>query len=148
MTQPKDTEGPREGEEAENQEVRGRAPAQAFGEPIIETSQEDRTLAAIAHAAGVLSSTMLPVLVPLIIFFLKKDESEFVAAQAKEALNFQFTIILLTLTCFFLVFFLVGIFLVFLLPIVGLLAVVFSIIGAIKTYEGKRYRYPVAIRFF
>ncbi len=126
-------------------EAPAREEALLHGELLTETTSEERTLAAVAHASGVVSSTLLPLLVPLVIYFLKKDESRFVASQAKEALNFQITIFLAVVLCLFLMIIVIG---AFLLPVVGLASLIFSIVAAIKTYEGKPYRYPIAIRFF
>jgi uncharacterized Tic20 family protein len=51
-------------------------------------SQDEKTMAMLAHG--------LPILVgfwaPLIIWLLKKDQSPYIAEQAKEALNFQITV--------------------------------------------------------
>jgi uncharacterized protein len=33
-------------------------------------------------------------------------------------------------------------------PIVGLLALIFTILAAIKAYEGEQYRIPTVIHFF
>lgn len=106
---------------------------------------EDRTWAMVAHLAGVASSVLFPVIVSLVIYHVKRDESEFIADQAKEALNFQVTVILAALATIPL--FLCGIGFL-LLALVGLASLVFAIIGAIKAYDGERYRYPFTLRMF
>jgi uncharacterized Tic20 family protein len=78
---------------------------------------------------------------PLIIYLIKKDESTYVAAHAKESLNFQITVFIL---CVGLAITIVGL---FLLWIVGLIALVFVIIATIKASENKLYKYPVNFRF-
>jgi len=146
MTDEREHEGTVEEAEPEYREVfEGGTPAMGEGELVTDTSSEERTLAAVAHAAGIVSSTLLPILVPLVIYLIKKDESSFVASQAKEALNFQITMVLAAVLCLFLMLIVIG---AFLMPIVWLVSLILSIIAAIKTYEGKAYRYPVAIRFF
>jgi uncharacterized Tic20 family protein len=80
---------------------------------------------------------------PLILWQMKKAESAFIDDQGKEALNFQITIGIAALICFALLLVIIG---AFLLPVVGLVALIFTIIGAIKANEGVTYRYPFAIR--
>jgi uncharacterized Tic20 family protein len=104
--------------------------------PYTPTSDE-RILGILAHALT-FASTFLA---PLIIYLIKKDDSRFVAEQAKESLNFQITVFL---ACIILVISVIGIFIVW---AVGLAAVVLVIIAAIKASEGKIYRYPLTIRF-
>ncbi|MEJ5208299.1 MAG: DUF4870 domain-containing protein [Lysobacteraceae bacterium] len=83
------------------------------------------------------------VLGPLIIWQVKKAEMPFVDDQGKEALNFQITVAIAMLICIVLSFVLIGL---LLLPIVGIAALVFTIIGGIKANEGQYYRYPFALR--
>lgn len=83
------------------------------------------------------------VLGPLIIWQVKKAEMPFVDDQGKEALNFQITVAIAMLICIVLTFVLIGL---LLLPIVGIAALVFTIIGGIKANEGQYYRYPFALR--
>ena len=112
----------------------------AFDAPL----PEERTWAAIAHGAGVASSVFLPILISLVIYHVKKDESRFVADQAREALNFQITIALAMLVALTSLLCVVGFALV---PLVTLASLVFGLIGAIKAHEGERYRYPFTLRF-
>ncbi|WP_426150794.1 DUF4870 domain-containing protein [Pseudomonas sp. DC3000-4b1] len=80
---------------------------------------------------------------PLVVWQLKKDRSAFIDAQGKESVNFQITVTLASLVCFLLFFILIG------LPLLGLvaiLAIVFTIIAAIKANEGVNYRYPLTLR--
>ena len=83
------------------------------------------------------------VLGPLIIWQVKKAEMPFVDDQGKEALNFQITVAIAVLVCIVLMFVLIG---MLLLPVVGIAALVFTIIGGIKANEGQYYRYPFALR--
>jgi len=86
---------------------------------------------------------------PLIIWLIKKDTMPFVAAQAKEALNFNITVsaIFLVLTIFTVITFGIGALLtVPVMLLVGIAALVFTIIAAVKANEGVDYRYPFSIR--
>ena len=60
--------------------------------PSSAASQEDRTLALITHLSGIL----LGFIVPLVIWLVNKDKADkgFLNDQAKEALNFQITLLI------------------------------------------------------
>jgi uncharacterized Tic20 family protein len=60
-----------------------------------------------------------------------------------ESLNFQLSILIYAAVSFMLIFVLVG---VVLLPIVGLVWLVFTIIGSVRASKGEDYRYPVTLR--
>ncbi|RZZ86756.1 MULTISPECIES: DUF4870 domain-containing protein [Pseudoxanthomonas] len=121
-------------------------------------SAEDRQWALFAHLSallgGLLTSGWLAslgcVIGPLIIWQIKKDTLPFAADQAKEALNFNITvaIIMLVLTLIGLITLGIG-FIVTgpLMLLVGIAALVFIIIAAIKSNNGEAYRYPFAFRF-
>jgi hypothetical protein len=106
---------------------------------------EERKWAMFAHI-GTFSSMFIPLgnfIAPIVIWQLKKNESEFVVDQAKEALNFQITVIIYALISFLLVFIFIGFFLIFALVIFSLVIV---IVAGVKANEGEYYRYPMCIR--
>jgi len=110
-------------------------------------SKEERTWALAAHLGATVGSFvsggMLAFVVPLVIYLAKKEESEFVADQAKESLNFRITLFIGYLIGIVLTFFVVGLCLI---AVVWLVDLIFGIIAGLKAYEGERYRYPFAIR--
>ena len=86
---------------------------------------------------------------PLIVYLIKKDTMPFVAQQAKEALNFSITICIAFAVLFAFSIVTLGLGLIVTLPsmlIVGLYAIVYTIIASMKAYEGVAYRYPLALR--
>jgi uncharacterized Tic20 family protein len=107
------------------------------GTPV--ASNEERTLALVAHLGGFFTSFVAP----LVVWLVKKDESEFVADQAKEALNFQITVAIFMVIGGVGTFCLIGIPLMLVVSIADL---VLSIVAGLKSYEGHRYRYPFTIR--
>lgn len=110
-------------------------------------SQDERTWGMLAHLSGLIASLLagFSFLGPLIIWVIKKDQSAFVADQAKEALNFQIAVTLaFVISGVSTLLFCVGI---VLLPIVFIAAVVFAIQGAMEANKGVSYRYPYTIRF-
>jgi hypothetical protein len=112
-------------------------------EPLSE--KEERQWAMFAHI-GTFCSLFVPLgnfIAPIVVWQMKKHESEFVVDQAKESLNFQISIIIYALISFLLVFIFIGFFLIFALVIFSLIAV---IIAGVKANEGEYYRYPMCIR--
>lgn len=79
-------------------------------------------------------------LVPLVIYLVKKDESPIVAYHAKEALNFHISVTIYSLVCALTC---VGIVLI---PVIGIAAMVFSIIAAVRVSDLVPYRYPLTVR--
>ena len=108
-------------------------------------SQEDRNWGLIAHLSA-LSGLIIPlgsVLGPLIVYLVKKDQSAFGTECAKEALNFNITVLIAAIVsaCLWLIF--IGILLSVVLFFVWL---ILTIIAAVRASEGTVYRYPATIR--
>ena len=81
--------------------------------------------------------------IPALCFYLLKKDNAYVVDQSKEALNWSITVMIGFLISWFLMFILIGFALE---AIVILLNVIFSIMGAVATSNGRRYRVPFAIR--
>jgi len=116
------------------------------------TSKDERMWAMFCHLGaliGVLISAGIHipggnVIVPLVIWILKKDQYALVNDQGKEAINFQITVFLALLACLPFVLILIGIFMMWAVDIVAL---IFTLIAAMKANEGVAYRYPYTFRF-
>ena len=80
---------------------------------------------------------------PLVVYLAMRKESEYVATNAREALNFHITVLIYSLCCIPLVFILIGI---PLLIVLGLGSLVLAIIATIKSSNGLCYRYPLTLR--
>ena len=104
-------------------------------------SSDDRTYALLLH----LSSFVAPVLGPLVMWLIKRNESDFIDHHGQEAMNFALTMLIAVIVSVVLIFVLVGILLLFALSIAGL---VMPILAAIAAQRGEHYRYPAVIRFF
>ena len=110
--------------------------APAAAAPLSES--DDKLWASLAHFGGILSF-----LAPLLIWLILKDRGAKVNVEAKESLNFQITVSLAVRVCFVLMVVLIG---ALLLPLVGLAALVFTVIAGIKANQGEAYRYPITLR--
>lgn len=115
-------------------------PAPALPPPVPTASQDDKTLGIVMH---VLCLIGFPILGPLIIWLIKKDESAYLDAQGRELLNFQITYLIYAFVSFLLIFILIGIPLLF---VVGIAMIVLTIIGIVRAAEGRVYRFPLTIR--
>lgn len=108
-------------------------------------TEEARQFASLAHLLGIFTSF----LAPLIIWLVKKDD-EFVADQAKEALNFQITVAIAHLAngiagiVLILVWWLVG--WAVSLAILGIM-IWWSVQAIQAANKGETYRYPFCLRF-
>lgn len=99
-------------------------------------TSDEKTLAILSH----ILTLVAPILAPLIIYLVKKDESKYVAYHAKESLNFQITLMIIVIVLFISV---IGIFFIW---IPGIAALILVIIATIRASEGNLYRYPFSIR--
>jgi uncharacterized Tic20 family protein len=108
-------------------------------------TQEERNWALGAHLSGLLGKAVVvgSVIGPLVIWLVKKEESEYIAEQALEALNFQITIAILSLICAVLTLCVVGVFLFFPILVADL---VLTIMAAVAASRGEPYRYPFSLR--
>jgi uncharacterized Tic20 family protein len=123
-------------------------PGQAHQQPGAPLSPEqDVQWGSFAHLGGILG-----ILPSLIIWLVFKDRGRFTDTEAKEALNFQLTLVfgyvalsilvgIITVLTFGL-----GSFLSVLLWALWILGVVFSVLAFMQAKDGRHYRYPFAIR--
>ncbi len=80
---------------------------------------------------------------PLVIWLAKRDSSEFVADQAREALNAQISATIYAAVAAVLILVVIGLPLLFL---IWFLDIVLVIIAAVTANDGRRYRYPLILR--
>ncbi len=110
---------------------------------LIDPTSEERTLAVICHLLSlVATSLLLNIVVPVVIMCI--SDSPFVKGQAKEALNFQISVIIWALISFVLCFVFVG---VPMLIVLAIAAIVLPILAAVSVSSGTAYRYPLTFRF-
>lgn len=81
---------------------------------------------------------------PILIWQLKKAEMPELDVHGKIIANWLISGLIYTVISGILVFLVIGF---FLLAVLGILAVVFPIIGALKANEGRAWKYPLSISF-
>ena len=104
-----------------------------------EASANDRNIAVLTHLGGIFFG-LIPA---LIVWLLKKEDSAFVGDQAREALNFQVTVLLGYVGAWILAWLLVGL---VLLPLIYVGNLILCIVAAVKVSKGENYQYPFALR--
>lgn len=129
------------GETAERVIAEDAARAAAQNAASAAVSADDANLAMLAH----LLSIAFGFIAPLIIWMISKDQPQkgFVADQAKEALNFQITVIIALCIAGVLMVVFIGILLV---PMILVVNFVLCILAGLKAREGVAYRYPFTLR--
>ena len=135
-------------------------------------SSNERQWAAIAHVAALVLALCTSwvagaagMLGAGIVWLLKRDASPFVAAHAREALNFNFSMFLYAAIAAVIAFVLVGttvltlglgailtvpagILLAIVIGAVALMWLVCSLVAASRAWNGQPYRYPLTLHLF
>ena len=109
-------------------------------------TENERTWGMLAHLSalvGLLFPLVGNILGPLLVWLTRRDSSAFIAAHAKEALNFNITVTLAGVVCLFLALIFIGLLLGTALFIAWL---VMTLVAAIRASEGVPYYYPVSLR--
>ncbi|MEO6549046.1 MAG: DUF4870 domain-containing protein [Ferruginibacter sp.] len=105
-------------------------------EPVLSPTSDEKLMAILSHVLTLACGFIAP----LIVYLLKKDQSSFVTAHAKESLNFQITILIIVICLFVTI---IGILLIW---FVGILSLVLVIVATVKASEGKLYKYPFSLK--
>ena len=125
-------------------------------------TQDDRVMAALSHISAILP--MMGVVAPIVIWVTQKDKSKYVAFQSLQALAFQLTMILawfIGMGCYMLSIFstvftlpfadtsrppgaiLIALLIIGVISIGGIFYVVYGIVGAVKAFQGRPFRYLI-----
>ncbi len=83
--------------------------------------------------------------VPIVLWQIKKDESEIIDRHGRIVANWLITKAILCVVFFALCFVVVGFPLIVALAVVS---IIFPIIGGVKANNGEVWRYPLSIKFF
>ena len=106
---------------------------------------QDRTLAILTHLSG-LAGYIIPlggILVPIIIWVVKSDD-RVIAAIAKQAVLLNVAVFVCGIALALLMLTVILIPVTFLgWAVLGLIAVILPIVGAVKASDGEYYTYPV-----
>lgn len=109
-----------------------------FPPPPAATSE--KALIILSHLSALLGVGLI---LPFIVWLVKRNDPDPVAAHAAEALNFHLSVLLYTICAIPLCLILIGIPLLILL---ALGSIVLAILAALRASDGGFYRYPLTIR--
>ncbi len=102
----------------------------------ITPSSNDRVAAMLTHIGGIFAT-----FVPALIVYLVADDP-WLKENARNALNFQLSMLIALVVSIILIIALVGILFVW---AIGVVLLVLPIVAAVKANQGQTYRYPLAI---
>jgi uncharacterized Tic20 family protein len=109
--------------------------------PILaQPSGTEKIWSMLSHLSALIG---LGILLPLVVYLAMRHDSEFVAQNAKEALNFHISIYIYAICCIPLALVIIGIPLLMLL---GLVSLILAIVATVKASDGGCYRYPLSLR--
>ena len=105
----------------------------------VETNPDAKTVGMLCHQFGIFTNFIGP----LIIWLTRKNKYPFVDKQAKEALNWQITLLIGYLISIPLMFVFIG---ALTWTACWICNLVFGVLGTTTAAEGIPYRYPFALR--
>src|SRR5262245_4232248 len=118
------------------------SPASADTVAEIQSTPDERQMAMLAHWGGMIP--LLGPLVPLGLWAAKMGQSPFIEDQAKESLNFQINVLMLTIIAAVSCMIYVG---YVLWPSLILTNALWCFLAGQAAKEGKIYRYPFNVRY-
>ncbi len=108
--------------------------------PVAPPDNNEKLLIILCHLSLFLGVGLI---FPLIIYLVKKGESEKIAAHARESLNFHLSLFIYGICAVVLTMIIIGFPLLLALMV---MALVLPIVAAVKASEGGFYRYPLCLR--
>ncbi len=108
--------------------------------PALPPKGNDKIWSMLSHLSMLVG---VGIILPLVVYLAMRHESEYLAQNAKEALNFHISIYIYCLCCVPLVFIVIGI---PILMLIGISSLILAIIATVKASDGGCYRYPLTLR--
>lgn len=109
--------------------------------------KEERNWVVFCNLGGLITVSFLSLIIPLVIWLLKKNQSAFIEEQGKEIVNYQVSLSIYFLICAVVAMTVIG--MVIAVPamfVLFVLNVIFVIKGAISASNGEKYLYPMNLR--
>ena len=104
-------------------------------------SSDDRLMGTLIYVLSFFTS----LIAPLIIWLIKREDSPFIDKTGKNYFNFLLSYMIWLIVASIAMFIIIG-FILF--PIIAILNFIFTIVAAVKAYNGEDYLPPLSIRFF
>ena len=116
--------------------------------PVVDLvpTDSERSYAMLIHLSALLGyiAGPLAIIVPLVMWMTRREESAYANDHGREAVNFNISIWLYTLVAGLLMFVVIG---CFILPAIIIFHIIAVIMAAVRANAGQFYRYPVTVRF-
>lgn len=114
--------------------------------PAYLQTQDERQMGLFLHLSQLANLIFFPIgiVAPILLWQLNKEKMPALDAHGKMVVNWMISSTIYAIVSIVLVFVLVGILLLIALGIVG---IVFPIIGAVKANNGELWEYPLTIKF-
>lgn len=106
-----------------------------------EPSSDDRLMGTLIYVLSFFTS----LIAPLIIWLIKREDSPFIDKTGKNYFNFLLSYMIWLIVASIAMFIIIG-FILF--PIIAILNFIFTIVAAVKSYNGEDYLPPLSIKFF
>lgn len=111
---------------------------------------DSRMLGLAAHLSAFAAFAGIPSFIgPLALWLLYRDKDDFVADQAREALNFNLSLLIYGAGAVLATILTIGIALIVIVPGIIVAAVgwlVLTVLAAVQAADGRAYRYPLTLR--
>ncbi|MCD8785542.1 DUF4870 domain-containing protein [Staphylococcus gallinarum] len=108
---------------------------------FVPVSQDDKTMGLLLWILSLFTSFIGP----LIIWLMKKDESEFINKQGKNFFNYLISYVIYIIVSWLLTIIIIGFIPLIILSIASF---VYTIIAIVKVYSGEDYVVPLTIEMF
>jgi uncharacterized protein len=110
--------------------------------PILaQPTGNDKIWSILSHLSAFFTP-FIGIVLPLVVYLAMRHESQYLAANAKEALNFHVSLFIYGLCCIPLVFIVIGIPMLILMWVAS---VILAIVAAVKASDGGCYHYPLTL---
>jgi hypothetical protein len=133
-------------EAADDASTQGPPPAAGVRAP----SADSRNLGVVAHLSALIGLAGVPSFIgPLAVWLLHRDRDPWVAEQARDALNFNLSLLIYGGAALALTILTIGLGLLVVVPAAIVAAagwLVVTVLAAIRAADGGRYRYPLTLR--
>ena len=107
---------------------------------------DEKQMGLFLHLSQLVNMILFPigVIVPIVLWQTQKEKMPALDAHGKMVTNFMISMVIYGIVSFILCFVLIGFLMLLALGIIG---IVFPIIGAIKANSGELWEYPLTIKF-
>ncbi|MFC4735367.1 DUF4870 domain-containing protein [Bacillus daqingensis] len=104
-----------------------------------QVKSEDKLLAGLIY----ITSFFFPIIAPLVIWIIRKNDSVFVDYHGREYFNLFISYFVYSVIAGILTLILIG---WIILSVLGIALIILTIIGAVKAITGETYRFPLIFR--